>query len=224
MRTHYPRFTISTAMVSVVVIALMLTFLKSTNHIIRFIFIDRGWFPGSAITAFLVVVVAAIATFPFMMAGRAILRAIQREGDERKRKIHPVIAATAWIVLGAGLAQWPWVGGMSANILRDGSYVIFYHQFRIWPGREVTPCLELRSPAGKTLRNYTITDNISYLSIPEVRTSRDQTEIWLVEGNALQKRPDHVLCSLNRETGRFVGPSGTHPLGISATSGFPPTR
>lgn len=168
--------------------------------------------------------IAAIATSPFMMAGRSILRAIQGEAGERKRKIRPAIAATAWIVLGLGLAHWPWVGLKLANVLSDGTYVIFYNQFRFWPGREVTPCLELRSPAGKTLRIYTIADNISYLAIPEVRTSRDQTEIWLVEGNPLRDRPAHVICSLNRETGRFVALSGPHPPGISATFGFPPTR
>lgn len=211
-------------MFSVILIALMLTFLKSANNAIRFLFMDRGWFPGPAVITLLAVVVAAIATLPFLMAGRAILRAMQREDGERKRKIRPIIAATAWIVLGVGLAHWPWVGGMFANVLSDGTYVIFYHQFRIWPGREVTPCLELRSPAGKTLRIYAIADNIAYLSIPELRTNRDQTEIWLVEGNAHQKRPDRVFCSFNRETGRFVGLGGTHPPGISATSGFPPTR
>ena len=207
-------------MIVVILIALMLGFLKSTNNTLRFYLIDRGRLPAPAVTALLVFLIAAIATAPFIMAGRALLRAIPREGGERKRMIRPAIAAVAWIVVGVGLAIWPWDGLRQAWRLRDGSFVMFYHQFRVWPGREVTPCLELASPAGKTLRTYAIADNISHLSIPDLRMNRDQTEIWLVEGNAGQKRPDRVFCSLNRETGLFVGLGGTHPLGISATSGF----
>jgi hypothetical protein len=220
MRMHHPRFTLLETMAIVVPIALMLTFLKSTNDPLWFYLADRGRLPGPAIFALLVFLVAVIATAPFFMAVRTMLRAKTGGGGERRRTIRSAIVAIAWIVVGVGLANWPWDGMRLAWRLKDGSYVMFYHQFRVWPGREVTPCLELASPTGKTLRIYAIADKISHLSSPDLRMNGDQTEIWLVEGNAKQKRPDHVFCSLNRQTGRFVRLGGTHPPGISVTTGF----
>ena len=95
--------------------------------------------------------------------------------------------------------------GSATGVRAEGQlFRAFYHQYRLWPGEHVTPCLETMTPATGKSHSYPIARNTLYRAYPEFRTYADQSVVWLVDNPGASIKYG-VWCSLNRITGEFVG-------------------
>ncbi|MDG3004896.1 hypothetical protein [Paludisphaera mucosa] len=186
--------------------------------------IPERWVSGGAARYFAVrAVLAGMVASPFSFAIALALR--PPPGGRTGRR-----AAMRWLGVAAGLAacglailNCPLDGMRIAWLLRDGSGVSFYHQYRFWPGAHVTPCLELTTPAGRS-RSYPIARNTRYQGLPLLRTNAEQKTIWLIDDPDARARRGGVWCSIDRTTGDFVAAGGPYQAGVGETSGFPPSR
>jgi hypothetical protein len=133
--------------------------------------------------------------------------------------------AAASLAIGLAMLHHPLDGMRIARGLGDGSNVCFYHQYRLWPGEHVTPCLETIASDGAS-RSYPIAHNVLYRAIPDLRTNADQSVVWFVDSTTSRNphRYGGVWCMLDRRTGAFVPSGGPFPEDVSASSGFPPSR
>ena len=122
------------------------------------------------------------------------------------RRLMVTVAAIAVVL---AVCLYPIAGLRFSHTLRDGSYVNFYNQYRLWPASRVTHCLETTSPFGKDRKTYPFAVNAG-IRFVEVRWNSDQSIIWFVEQTP-QGPLGGVLCSLDRNTGRFVRYGGEHP-------------
>jgi hypothetical protein len=129
-----------------------------------------------------------------------------------------LIAATAIAAVSAGIALRPVDGLKFTQRLRNGTRVSYLYQYSLWPGRHTEFCLEVNDTYGR--RRHLISRNDRYFA-PTFFTSADQSVLWLVDKSYPGHRGDGVLCSLNLVTGRFVGPSGPHPVVVTEAGGFP---
>ncbi len=180
------------------------------------VWISRGVTHYFAVVALLTGMVAS----PFAIA---IVLALKSPSSDRtwQRQTARWVGVAISLASGLALLNYPLDGMRLGCLLRDGSGVAFYHQYRIWPGAHVTPCLELITPAGRS-RAYPIARNTRYQELPDIRTNADQTVIWFVDDPRARVRHGGVWCSINRSTGDFVGAGGPYPAGVDETSGFPP--
>jgi hypothetical protein len=227
MRLHRFRFKIRTLMILVMISAVVLTIWNLVPRAVDPLLKDRwGTLPqvwvsrGVARYIALVTLLTGIVASPFAIA---IVLALKSAPKNRTWQRHMVRWLGVAISLACGLAilNYPLPGIRLAWLLRDGTAVAFYHQYRIWPGEHVTPCLELITPRGKS-RSYPIARNALYQGLPDMRTDADQTIVWLIDAPSARVRHDGVWCSINRKTGEFAGAGGPYPAGVSETSGFPP--
>ena len=192
--------------------------LSDRSGTLPMLWIGRGSLRHAAVRG----VVAALVAVPFAIAV-VLTFGSPPQGRPRRR------SAWRWLgVIGSSaccltILQFPLDGLRVAWLLRDGTVVCFYHQYRIWPGAHVTPCLELTTPAGRA-RSYPIARNFRYQWDPELRTDADQTLIWLVDGPAPGVRYGGVWCAIDRRSGNFVGAGGPFPAGVGEFLGDPPTR
>jgi hypothetical protein len=223
MRPFRFRFTIRSMMIWVVIAAIFLTIGVALQHTVDVFFLmERG--PGKfgpVAHIVLLIVLTGVVALPFAVAVILGLGPASKNRVQHRLIARRLTAALA-LVIGLTVLHYPVDGLRLAQQLKDGNYVAFYQQYRIWPGERFTPCLEMISPSGKA-RSYPIARNTKYNAIPEVRTNVDQTVIWFVDNPGLSKayRYGGVWCSLNRVTGEFVGAEGPYPAGVSETSGFP---
>ena len=223
------RFRIRTMMILVMVSAVILTvwnlvpravdpLLSDRSGTVEAVWVSRG------VTRYLALVtlLTGIVALPFAIA---IVWALKSPPKDRTWQRQAVRGLGVAISLACGLAilDYPLDGMRFAWLLRDGSGVAFYHQYRIWPGAHVTPCLELVTPNGRS-RSYPIARNTLYQEPPDIRTDAEQTIVWFIDRTNARVRHGGVWCSINRTTGDFVGAGGPYPAGVSETSGFPPTR
>ena len=109
------------------------------------VWVSRGATRYFAVVALLTGIVAA----PFAIA---IVLALNPPPKDRTWQRQTVRWLGVAISLACGLAllNYPLDGMRFAYGLRDGSGVAFYHQYRIWPGEDVTSCLELTTPSGRS--------------------------------------------------------------------------
>jgi hypothetical protein len=223
-----PRFrlTIRTIMIIVLISAVVLTIWKLVRETLDPLLSDRSgtvetvWVRSGAAHYFAVVALfTLIAASPFAVA---IVLALKSPpvGRTMRRRIGRWVGAVVSLGLGLAILDFPLDGMRSAHGLKDGSAVAFYHQYRMWPGRHVIPCLELEYTNGKS-RSYPIAKNTYYRLGPNMRTNADQTVVWFIDDPDARERHGGVWCSINRTTGEFVGAGGPYPAGVSETSGFP---
>lgn len=214
-------------MVLVLTSAVFLTIWKLVRETVDPLLSDRAgtvetvWARSGAAHYFAVVALfTLIAASPFAVA---IVLALKSPpvGRTTRQRIGRWVGVVVSLGLGLAILNFPLDGMRSAYGLKDGSAVAFYHQYRMWPGRHVTPCLELETLDGKS-RSYPIARNIYYRGIPRVRTSADQTVIWFTDHHDFSERHGGVWCSINRTTGEFIGAGGPFPAGVSENSGFSP--
>jgi hypothetical protein len=182
------------------------------------VWVSRGGIRYIAMVALLTGIVAS----PFAIA---IVLALESPRGDRtwKRQTVRWVGVAISLACGVAILDYPLDGLRFAYLLRDGSGVAFYHQYRIWPGEHVTPCLELVTPTGRS-RSYPIARNTRYEGPPDIRTDAEQTMIWFIDAPGARIRHGGVWCSIDRTTGDFVGAGGPYPAGVSETSGFPPSR
>jgi hypothetical protein len=169
-----------------------------------------------------IALLTGIVAAPFAIAIILALR-LPRSDQTQRRQASRWLGVVVCLACGFWLLNFPLDGMRIAWLLNDGSGVSFYHQYRIWPGAHITPCLELTTPTGKS-RSYPIARNTLYQESPIVRTDADQKMLWLIDRSDARVRQGGVWCSIKRETGEFVGAGGPYPAGVSETSGFPPAR
>jgi hypothetical protein len=181
------------------------------------VWVGRGVARYFALVAILTAVVASPFIFAIILAFKA-----PRGRTWRRRAVRWLGVAVS-LACGLAILNYPLDGMRVAWLLRDGSGVAFYHQYRLWPGDHVTPCLELTKPTGSS-RSYPIARNTRYQGLPELRTDAEQTIVWLIDDPYARIRHGGVWCSINRTTGEFVGAEGPYPDGVSETSGFPPSQ
>jgi hypothetical protein len=230
MRPPRVRFTVRAMMVVVAVVAVTLTVATLVPRAVDPLLSDRAGTPSAAWvgrggTRYVAVLalLTVMATSPFAIA---ILLALKPPPGDQTRRRKTVRWLGVAIALGCGLAvlDYPLNGMRTAWLLRDGSGVCFYHQYRLWPGEHITPCLELVSPSGRS-RSYPIARNTPYPWWgPALRTNAEQTVVWFIDPPDARVRHGGVWCSLDRRTGAFAGAGGPHPSGVSETTGFPPSR
>lgn len=170
----------------------------------------------------LLAVLSGVVASPFAVAIVLALKPAPRGRSWRQQSVRWLGVAFS-LACGLAILNYPLDGLRVAWLLRDGSGVAFYHQYRIWPGEHVTPCLELTTPTGKS-RSYPIARNTRYRELPAMRADADQTVVWLTDAPGARVRYGGVWCSINRKTGEFAGAGGPRPPGVSETSGFPPSR
>jgi hypothetical protein len=181
-----------------------------------------AWVSRSAARYYaLVTLLTGIVASPFAIAIVLALKSVPRDRTWRRQTAR-WLGVAASLACGLAILNHPLDGMRCAWLLRDGSGVAFYHQYRIWPGEHVTPCLELITPTGKS-RSYPITRNTLIQEWPVVRTDAEQTNVWLIDDPMARVGRGGVWCSINRTTGDLVGAGGPFPAGVSETSGFPPS-
>jgi hypothetical protein len=163
----------------------------------------------------LVALLTAVAASPFVIAIVLALKAPPRGRTWRREAVRWLGVAIS-LACGLAILDYPLDGMRVAWLLRDGSGVSFYHQYRIWPGDHVTPCLELVTPIGRS-RSYPIARNTRYQGLPEMRTDAEQTIVWFIDAPYARVRHGGVWCSINRTTGEFVGAGGPYPDGVRET-------
>ena len=142
------------------------------------VWVSRGVTRYVAVVALLTGIVSS----PFAIA---IVLALKSPPGDRSWQRQTVRWVGVAISLVLAWCSWTtrWMGCVLACGLRDGSGVAFYHQYRIWPGRHVTPCLELITPAGRS-RSYPIARNTRYQGFPDIRTNAEQTIVWFIDAPA----------------------------------------
>ena len=223
MRPLRFRFTIRSMMIAVVIAALTMTIGILLSHALDpLVFWDRHLRIGAVGYIVVVIMLTGIVALPFAIAVGLVLSPLPKDRVGHRLITRGLMAALA-IALGLAIMNYPLDGLRLAYLLRDGSYVAFYHQYRIWPGEHVTPCLELITRNGRS-RSYPIARNARYQGFPDVRTNAEQSVVWFVDAPSARIRHGGMWCSINRTTGEFVGAGGPYPTGVSETSGFPPTR
>ncbi len=220
------RFTIRTMMILVLISAVILTVCGLVLRAVNPLLMDRGLLPvrwnDRGVTLYIAVVAfgTAVAATPFVIAIILALKTPPRGRTGRRKALRWLGAAIA-LVCGLAILDYPLAGLRVAWLLRDGTGVAFYHQYRIWPGARITPCLELVTPTD-TSRSYPIARNTLYQGWPALRTDAEQTIVWIIDHPQATVVHGGVWCSINRTTGAFKGAEGPHPAGVSQTSGFPP--
>jgi hypothetical protein len=179
---------------------------------------ERGLSMGAVGYFSLITTMTVVVSLPFVAA---VLLGIGPKGKTRSRcgLIMRRLLAVGSLALGLMLAHYPMDGLRSANQLKDGNFLCYYYQYRLWPGDHVTPCLETMTATGKS-RSYPIARNTFFLGRPDIRTNADQSVVWLIDEPGARNSYG-VWCSLNRVTGEFVGHGGKHPECVSETPGFP---
>jgi hypothetical protein len=229
MRPPRVRFTVRTIMVAMAIAAVTLTIATLVPRAVDPLLGDRvGTLPevwvsrGATRYVASVALLTGIVAAPFAVALAVALRPLPKERVGRRLAARGLVSGLA-VAAGLAALRYPLPGMRSAWLLRDGSGVCFYHQYRLWPGEHVTPCLELVSPSGRS-RSYPIARDARYRGWPDVRTNADQTVVWFVDAPGARFRHGGVWCSIDRSTGAFVGAGGRHPAGVSETTGFPPSR
>ena len=181
------------------------------------------WIGGGGVRYLAVAaLIAGLVATPFALATSLALGSSPLSRSWRRVALRWVEAA-ACAALGLAILNFPLDGIRVAWPLADGSTVAFYHQYRLWPGEHVTPCLELTTPAGKS-RPYPIAKNTRYRETPEPRTDAEQTMVWFIDRPGATVRYSGVWCAIDRTTSRFIGAGGPYPAGVNENSGFPPTR
>jgi hypothetical protein len=229
LQLHRFRFRIRTMMILVMISAVILTvwnlvpravdpLLSDRSGTVPALWVSRGVTRYIAVVALLTGIVAS----PLAIAIVLALKSARRDRTWQRQTVRWVGLAIS-LACGLAILDYPLDGMRWACLLRDGSGVAFYHQYRIWPGEHVTPCLELVTPTGKS-RSYPIARNTQYQEAPGIRTDAEQTIVWFIDRPGARVRQGGVWCSINRTTGDFVGAGGPYPTGVSETSGFPPSR
>jgi hypothetical protein len=172
---------------------------------------------GVARYFWVVSVVTAVVASPFVVA---IVLALKASSKGRTWRTEAVrwLGVAASLAIGLAILNYPLDGMRIAWLMREGYGVCFYHQYRFWPGEHITPCLELVTPSGRS-RSYPIAKNLRYQELPDLRSNAEQTILWLVDSPSARVRHGGVWCSINRRTGEFVGAGGTHPEGVTESSG-----
>ena len=131
----------------------------------------RGTLPGRwinrGVTRYIAVVAlgTAVVATPFVIAIILALKTPPR-GRTWRRKAVRWLGVAISLACGLAILDYPLDGLRLAWLLRDGTGVAFYHQYRIWPGAHITPCLELVTPTG-TSRSYPIARNTFYQGWPD---------------------------------------------------------
>ena len=223
------RFSIRTMMILVMVSAVTLAVWSLVPRALDPLLNDRlgtiapAWVGREAVRYFAVRTLATgIVALPFAIAIAMALKSPPR-AQTWQRKTARWAAVALSLACGLAILDYPLDGMRTSSRLRDGSVVAFYHQFRIWPGEHVTPCLQLFTPDGRS-RSYPIARNTRYRGVPDIRTDAGQAVIWFIDRPGAQIRYGGLWCSIDRTTGDFVGAGGPYPAGVSETSGFPPSR
>jgi hypothetical protein len=214
------RLTIRAMMTAVLIAAIVSAIGVTVQPPLNMFFRDRvlrmtGW----RYLAYLATLTLAL-SLPFAVA---VVLAIGATGKNRSRRgiiVRSLLAVCA-LALGLTLARCPLDGIRRSGRLKDGTVVSYFTQYRIWPGKEVTPCLETIAATGWDAQTYPIARNTLIRASPEFRTSTDQTVVWLIDDPKSPYKLGNVWCSLNRATGEFVGIGGKHPECVGATGGFP---
>jgi hypothetical protein len=183
--------------------------------------IPAAWV-GSGMAQYFAVValLTAVVASPFVVA---IAMALQAPPTSQacRRRVARWLGVALSLTLGLAVLNFPLDGMRTGWLLRDGSGVCFYHQYRLWPGAHITPCLELVTPEG-TSRSYPISRNTLYQEPPYLRTDPEQTVVWFIDRPDARVRHGGVWCSMDRSTGGFIGAGGPYPATVTETAGFPP--
>src|SRR5271167_4977248 len=158
------RLRIRTMMILVMISAVILTvwnlvprafdpLLSDCGGTVPAVWVSRGVTRYFAVVALLTGIVAS----PFAIAIVLALKSTPRDRTwQRQTARWPGVATS--LAFGLAILEYPLDGMRCACLLRDGSGVAFHHQYRIWPGEHVTPCLELVTPTGRS-RSYPIARN-----------------------------------------------------------------
>jgi hypothetical protein len=216
-------------MILVMISAIVLTFWNLVPRAIDPLLIDRSgtveanWVGGGVARYFgFMAVLTGLVALPFAIAIALALRSPLSDRTRRRQAMRWVGVAVS-LACGLAILSFPLDGMRIAWLLNDGTGVAFYHQYRIWPGAHITPCLELMAPTGRS-RSYPIARNALYVEPPALRTDAGQTIVWFIDRPDARIRHGGVWCSINRATGDFIGAEGPYPAGVSETSGLPPSR
>ena len=210
------RFTIRTMMILVLISAVILTVWGLVRRAVDPLLIDRSgtlpvrWIDRGVIRYIAVVAFGtAVAATPHVIAIILALKTPPR-GRTWRRKAVRWLGVAVCLAFGLAILDYPLDGMRLAWLLRDDTGVAFYHQYRIWPGAHITPCLELVTPNG-TSRSYPIARNTFYPGWPTMRTDAEQKIVWLIDHPQARVRQGGVWCSIDRTTGTFIGAGRTLP-------------
>ena len=180
------RFTIRTMMILALISAVILTLCGLVSRAVDPLPSDRAgtlpgrWIKGGVIRHFAVVALGtAVAATPFVIAIILALKTPPR-GRAWRRKAVRWLGVAISLACGFAILDYPLDGLRLAWLLRDRTGVAFYHQYRIWPGAHITPCLELVTPTG-TSRSYPIARKSFYPWWPTMRTDAEQTIVWIID-------------------------------------------
>jgi hypothetical protein len=216
-------------MILVVISAVLLSVWNLVPRAVDPLLSDRSgtvpvvWVSGGVTRYYaLVTLLTGVVALPFAIAIVLALKSPQRDRTWQRQTVRWLRVAVS-LACGLAILAYPLDGMRIAWLLRDGSGVAFYHQYRIWPGAHVTPCLELVTPTGRS-RSFPIARNTRYQEFPNMRTDAEQTVVWFIDDPCAIVRHGGVWCSLNRTTGEFVGAGGPYPPGVSETAGVPRSR
>ena len=185
------------------------------------VWVSRGEARYLAVVALL----TGVAASPFVIAIVLALKPPPRERTWQRQTVRWLGVAIS-LACGLALLDYPLDGMRWACSLRDGSAVAFYHQYRIWPGEHVTPCLELETLTGRS-RSYPIARNTRYQELPDIRTDAEQTIVWFIDApRTSQARRGVVLDQSHdrrlRRRGRTFPGRCERDLRLSAITVSPP--
>jgi hypothetical protein len=223
MRRPRLRFTMRRLMVAVAVVALITTIVLAIPPTIDPLMGERGIRLGAVSYVVVVILLTCTVAAPLIAGVALSFSAASRARIEGRLPLRRLIVAMA--LLGVGLAivlfPLPLDGLRQGQWLGHETFVAYYRRFRLWPGSHVTPCLEVTSRSGEK-RTYPITVGESFPDRNvDFRTNADRTVIWVVEASRPGAPRQRVLCSLDLETGDFVGLAGRHPTCVSGEGGLP---
>jgi hypothetical protein len=221
MRLPRVQFTVRRLMIAVAIVALVSAIAIEVPPTVNPLMWDRGIRLGMGAYSVVVILMTSVVAIPLIAAVALALSTISRMKIEGRLPIRRSLAATA--LFGFGLAvilrPLPLDGMRQGHQLNSGTWVAYYHQFRLWPGKHITPCLDLIDRDGKG-QIHPINVG-TYIPNVDIRTNSDRTMVWVVEIPRPMARSRGVLCSLNLITGEFISTPGPFPAGISEGSGLP---
>ena len=204
MRLNRFRFTIRTMMIAVLIAVIISAIGVFMPRPLTLFLGERGiGLTGGRYVA-VIATLTVVDSLPFAIAVVLAVSATAKKQTRRGKVVHGLLAVGV-LALGLAIAHSPLDGLRWANQLKDGNYLCHYQQYRLWPGNQVTPCIETITATGKarswTLRSYPICKDTFLQGMPDWRTNADQSVAWLIDRPNSRLKYGVVWCSLNRLTG-----------------------
>ena len=221
MRWPRVRITIGRMMIAVAIVALVTAIVLAIPPTIDPLLRERGLRLGVVTYPVVFILLTCAVAVPVITGLALAFDAVSRARAGGRPPLRRLLLGIVLFVWGMSIAfrPLPLDGLRQAGRLDAETFVAFYHQYRLWPGRHVTPCLEIISRDGDRT-TYPLNLARSCFNV-NYRTNADRTMIWAVEVARPPAHSGEVLCSLDLARGEFISAPGPFPSGVGVQGGFP---